>query len=85
MSSPFPVISSEVERSGSARLLPEGRKKSHEISPCALLSRDDNGNGLKLRDLKTQKKREPPYLCLETLGSPCNQISHVHAKRRRHQ
>ena len=41
MSSPFPVISSEVERSGSARLLPEGRKKSHEISPCASLSRDD--------------------------------------------
>ena len=41
MSSPFPVISSEVERSSSARLLPEGRKKSHEISPCASLSRDD--------------------------------------------
>jgi len=37
---PF-VISSVVERSGSARLLPEGRKKSPEISPCASLSRDD--------------------------------------------
>ena len=35
-------MSSIVERSSSARLLPEGRKKSPEISPCATLSRDDN-------------------------------------------
>ena len=34
-------MSSVVERSSSARLLPEGRKTSPEISPCATLSRDD--------------------------------------------